>query len=256
MEERLQKFLARAGVGSRRGCEKLILEGRVSVNGTRVDTLGTRVESARDAVKVDGKRVRARTDPPVVLALNKPRGYVTTVSDPEGRPTVMDLVTSVPRRVYPVGRLDFHSDGLLLLTDDGDLARDLMHPGKDVTKLYRLKVRGRPTAEVLQRIERGIVLDGKKTLPARVRMARPGANAWIEIAVTEGRNRLVRRLFEAVGHPVQRLRRTAYGPIRIGRLPAGSFRILSAQEVSALREAVGRPGSGRKTRRAGPRRAT
>ena len=256
MEERLQKFLARAGVGSRRGCEALILEGRVSINGTTIDTLGTRVDPARDAVKVDGKRVRARTEPPIVLALNKPRGFVTTVSDPEGRPTVLDLVKSVRRRVYPVGRLDFHSDGLLLLTDDGDLARDLMHPGKDVPKFYRVKVRGRPTAEVLRRIERGIILDGRKTLPARVRMARPGANAWIEIAVTEGRNRLVRRLFEAVGHPVQRLRRTAIGPIRLGRLTAGSFRVLSDSEVGALRDAVGRPKPRRRGPRPVPRRST
>ncbi len=256
MDERLQKFLARAGVGSRRGCEALILEGRVTVNGVRVDTLGTRVDGVRDAVKVDGKRVRARTEPPIVIALNKPRGVVTTVSDPEGRPTVMDLVRSIRRRVYPVGRLDFHSDGLLLLTDDGELARDLMHPGKDVPKWYRVKVRGKPTAEVLRRIERGIVLDGKRTLPARVRMARPGANAWIEIAVTEGRNRLVRRLFEAVGHPVQRLRRTAIGPIKIGRLPAGSFRTLSSREVEALRAAVRGPEGARKRTRRRPPQTT
>jgi pseudouridine synthase len=253
MEERLQKFLARAGVGSRRGCETIILEGRVTVNGSRIDTLGTRVDPTRDAVKVDGKRIRARTDPPVVLALNKPRGYVTTVSDPQGRPTVMDLVRSVRRRVYPVGRLDFHSDGLLLLTDDGALARDLMHPRKDVAKWYRVKVRGKPTAEALRRIERGMVLDGKRTLPAKVRMARPGANAWIEIAVTEGRNRLVRRLFEAVGHPVQRLRRTAVGPIKLGRLPVGSFRTLLDHEVDALRAAVAPAGKPGKEARRRPR---
>jgi len=249
MTERLQKFLARAGVGSRRACEAYIVEGRVTVNGHVVRELGTRVDPEADAVKFDGRKIRSASPTTVVLALNKPRGVVTTMSDPEGRPTVADLLHGLARRVYPVGRLDFHSEGLLLVTDDGTLARDLTHPGKEVPKTYLAKVRGRPDDDALRRVARGILLDGRKTAPARVRVVRPGANVWVEITVTEGRNRLVRRLFEAVGHPVQRLRRIAFGPIELGRLPAGRVRALSADEVAALRSA----GAG--TRRPRERRA-
>jgi pseudouridine synthase len=234
MNERLQKVLAHAGVSSRRAAERLILEGRVSVNGSVVTELGIKVDPHRDAIKVDGKRVGSPPSGRTYLALHKPRGVVTTLSDPEGRPTVKDYLRGIKARVYPVGRLDYHSEGLLLLTDDGELARNLMHPSRGVEKTYLAKVKGQPEADVLARLSRGIPLDGKRTGPAKVRVARRGDNAWIEITIAEGRNRQVRRMFQAVGHPVQRLRRMAYGGVLLGRLPVGTLRALSDAEVAHL----------------------
>jgi 23S rRNA pseudouridine2605 synthase len=239
MNERLQKVLAHAGVASRRAAERLIAEGRVSVNGTVVAELGTKVDPARDAIKVDGKRVGAPPTGRTYLALNKPRGVVTTLSDPEGRPTVKDFLRGIKARVYPVGRLDYNSEGLLILTDDGALARDLMHPSRGVEKTYLAKVKGQPEPEVLSRLSRGIPLDGKRTGHARVRIVRRGDNAWIEITIGEGRNRQVRRMFQAVGHPVQRLRRLGYGGVVLGRLPVGHLRPLSQAEVAELSRAAG-----------------
>jgi 23S rRNA pseudouridine2605 synthase len=175
---------------------------------------------------------------------------VTTLSDPEGRPTVKDYLRGIKARVYPVGRLDFQSEGLLLLTDDGPLARDLMHPSRGVEKVYLVKVKGQPAPEVLLRLSRGIPLDGKRTGPARARLVRRGDNAWIEITIGEGRNRQVRRMLQAVGHPVQRLRRLGYGGVVLGRLPVGHLRVLSDAEVGELSRAAGRaaarPASGRR----------
>lgn len=238
MTERLQKVMAHAGIASRRSAERMIREGRVSVNGTVVTELGTRIDPARDAVKVDGKRLPAAPKTHTYIFLNKPRGYVTTLSDPEKRPTVRHLLAGVGTRVYPVGRLDFDSEGLLLLTDDGDLARDLMHPGSRVTKTYLAKVRGTPDPGALERLERGVRLGGRSTLPARARISRRGEKAWLEITVVEGRNRQVRRMLEAIGHPVQRLRRVAYAGIPLGALPAGSFRMLTSSELARLRKAI------------------
>jgi len=240
MSERLQKVLAHAGVSSRRSAERLILEGRVSVNGSIVAALGTKVDPARDAIKVDGKRIAAPPAGHTYLMLNKPRGVVTTLSDPEGRPTVKEYLRGVKARVYPVGRLDFNSEGLLILTDDGALARDLMHPSRGVEKTYLAKVKGQPDPDVLLRLSRGIPLDGRRTGPARVRLVRRADNAWIEITIGEGRNRQVRRMFQAIGHPVQRLRRMGYGGIGLGRLPVGHVRALSDDEVGALARAAGR----------------
>lgn len=236
--ERLQKVLAHAGVASRRACERLIVDGRVSVNGRVVTELGTKVDPDRDAVRVDGKRVGRAPRHRTYLLLNKPRGFVTTLSDPEGRPTVKDLLRGVRVRVYPVGRLDFDSEGLLLLTDDGDLSRDLMHPSSGVVKTYLAKVRGEPSPEALRRLERGVRVEGRATLPAEARLARRGDNPWVEVRIVEGRNRQVRRMLEAVGHPVMRLRRVAYGPLALGKLPAGRLRPLTPSEVEALRRAV------------------
>lgn len=241
MTERLQKFLAHAGVASRRAGERLILEGRVTVDGHVVRELGTKIDPSRDVVKVDGKRVAGPPTRPVYYLLNKPRGYVTTLHDPEGRPTVKELLRGVKRRVYPVGRLDFDSEGLLLLTDDGDLAHDLMHPSRGVGKTYLAKVRGVPDAAALSRLRGGIPLDRRPTAPAQARLARRGDNAWVEIRIVEGRNRQVRRMLEAVGHPVLRLRRTAYGPLTLGRLAAGQFRLLEEAEVEALKHAARPP---------------
>jgi pseudouridine synthase len=238
MTERLQKFLAHAGVASRRAGERLILEGRVTVNGHVVRELGTKIDPAQDVVKVDGRRVAGPPTSPVYYVLNKPRGYVTTLHDPEGRPTVKELLRGVKRRVYPVGRLDFDSEGLLILTDDGDLAHDLMHPSRGVGKTYLAKVRGIPDAATLSRLRGGIPLDRRPTAPAQARIARKGDNAWVEIRIIEGRNRQVRRMLEAVGFPVLRLRRTAYGPLTLGRLAAGQFRPLEEAEVHALKHAA------------------
>ena len=238
MSERLQKVLAHAGIASRRAAERLILEGRVVVNGSVVTELGTKVDPSRDAIKVDGKRIGAPPSGRTYLALHKPRGVVTTLSDPEGRPTVKDFLRGIKARVYPVGRLDYHSEGLLILTDDGALARNLMHPSRGVEKTYLAKVKGQPDPEVLVRLSRGIPLDGKRTGPAKVRVVRRGDNAWIEITIGEGRNRQVRRMFQAVGHPVQRLRRMGYGGVLLGRLPVGTLRPLSEAEVAELSRAA------------------
>jgi 23S rRNA pseudouridine2605 synthase len=239
--ERLQKFLASAGVCSRRAAERMIEAGRVSVNGRIVQQQGTKIEPGRDAVRVDGKPVGARPRKQVYVALNKPRGYVTTLADPEGRPTVADLVHDVPGRVFPVGRLDFHSEGLLLLTNDGDLARDLMHPGSGVDKTYAVKVRGRPEDDSLRRLSRGIKLDGRTAFPSKLRMVRPADNSWLELTVSEGRKHLVRRMLQAVGHPVLKLRRIRFDGIRLGGLATGQWRHLSPAEITRLRRARERP---------------
>jgi 23S rRNA pseudouridine2605 synthase len=250
MTERLHKVLAHAGIASLRAAERLILEGRVTVNGAVVDTLGFKVDTGCDAIKVDGKRVGKAPSRPTWLLFHKPRGVVTTLSDPEGRPTIRDFLRGVRARVYPVGRLDYDSEGLLLLTDDGRLARDLMHPSSEVPKTYLAKVRGTPTPETLRRLARGIALDGKATGRAKLRIAKRGDNPWVEVTIAEGRNRQVRRMFLAVGHPVVRLRRIAYGGVGLGTLPAGALRPLAEGEVARLTEAVrGRPPAHRPRRR-------
>jgi 23S rRNA pseudouridine2605 synthase len=235
--ERLQKVLSRAGIASRRASERLIVEGRVEVNGAAVTKLGTCIDPIRDVVKVDGKRIPPPPASPTFLVLNKPRGYVTTVRDPEGRPTVMDLLRNVGKRVYPVGRLDYASEGLLLFTDDGDLARDLMRPRSGVRKTYLAKVKGQPERRDLDRMCRGVTVEGRRTLPARAHVVRPGPNAWVEVTVVEGRKHQVRNMLEAIGHPVERLRRTGYGGVEIGNLPSGHYRALTPEEVGRLRRA-------------------
>ncbi|HUC44376.1 MAG TPA: pseudouridine synthase [Candidatus Sulfotelmatobacter sp.] len=239
MSDRLQKALAHAGIASRRAAERLIRAGRVSVNGEVVVALGTKVDPEHDAIRVDGKRIPPPPAHATWLALHKPRGVVTTLSDPEGRPTIRDLLRGVRTRVYPVGRLDYDSEGLLLLTDDGRVARDLMHPSSGVEKTYLAKVRGVPDAESLRRLARGVPLDGKRTGPARVRIVKRGENPWLEIVIAEGRNRQVRRMLLAEGHPVQRLRRVAYGGVSLGTLGAGDLRPLTAREIDGLRKASG-----------------
>ena len=243
MTERLQKVLARAGIASRRASERLIREGRVQVNGQVVTEMGVKVDPDTDAIRVDGKRLTPVGGPRAYWALHKPSGVVTTMADPEGRPTVKDLLPRSRTRLFPVGRLDYDSEGLLLLTDDGGLARALMHPRTGVVKTYRVKVRGRPTRETLRRLEQGIVLDGRATLPAEVRVVRDAPNAWIEVRIVEGKNRQIRRMLEAVGHPVQRLRRTAYAGIVLGTLRPGESRPLSDAEIERLRRATENPRS-------------
>jgi pseudouridine synthase len=252
MKERLQKILSRAGVASRREAEGMIEEGRIVVNGAVVTDLGTRAEEGRDAIRVDGKRLRASSPERITVALNKPRGVVSSCRDPEGRPTVADLVKRIPARLYPVGRLDYNAEGLLLLTNDGDLAFRLLRPG-GAERVYRVKVRGVPAAETIERLRQGIVLDGKKTLPARIGSVRPariagrqgGRNAWLRVGLHEGRKNQLIRMFERVGHPVLRLRRVAIGPLELGTIPTGRWRVLTEEDVARLLGAVGRPAADR-----------
>ena len=245
-EERLQKLLARAGLGSRRGAERFLREGRVTVNG-KLAGLGDKADPATDAIKVDGKLLRLPAGNRYLL-LNKPRGYLVTRSDPEGRPTVYDLLPAkTARGLFPVGRLDFHSEGLLLLTDDGDLAQRVAHPRHGCTKLYRVRVKGRPDRGAVDRLRRGVVIDGKRTAPARVRLLRGPAgdeNAWLEVELGEGRSRQIREMFFRVGHPVKRLKRIAIGGLSDPRLPPGGVREVTPREVTSLRQGGGRSRKG------------
>jgi pseudouridine synthase len=244
-QQRLQKIISAAGVASRRLAEELIAQGRVEVNGKVIRELGTKADPGVDEVKVDGRRIREQKRKRYIL-LYKPRSYVTTRSDPQGRPTVMDLLKGVKEYVYPVGRLDYDSEGLLLLTNDGELATRLMHPSHEIEKVYEARVRGVPAAEDLERLARGVVLDGKRTAPAKIRVAdRPikttasGAEyTFVEVVLREGRQRQVRRMFELIGHPVGRLRRMRIGPIVDEQIPIGHWRELDEQELSKLRRAA------------------
>jgi 23S rRNA pseudouridine2605 synthase len=234
--ERLQKVLARAGLGSRRVCEDLIADGRVTVSG-EVARLGRRVDPERDAVALDGVPVVVRDDL-VYYLLNKPTGYVSTASDPEGRATVLDLVPATPR-VYPVGRLDYDTEGLLLLTNDGELTHLLTHPSFGVVKTYLAEVEGDPSPAAVRALREGVELDDGITAPARVTVVqRRGDTAAVELGIHEGRNRQVRRMCEAVGHPVVRLVRTRIGPLRDGSLRPGTWRALERSEVRRLYESA------------------
>ena len=239
--DRLQKILSAAGVASRRAAEALIAQGRVTVNGRTVTEPGTKADPAADDIRVDGRRVRA-PERHRYLLINKPRGYVTTRSDPQKRRTIMELVAGIREYVYPVGRLDYDSEGLLIVTNDGDLAAALTHPRHEVEREYRAVVAGVPDERALERLARGVVLDGRRTAPAVVRMApvreRAAASALLHITIREGRNRQVRRMCEAVGHPVRQLTRVRIGPLRDDRLRPGQVRDLTPREVDALRTAV------------------
>jgi len=265
--ERLQKILAAAGVASRRGAEALIREGRITVNGTVVTELGTKADPAVDHVKVDGKRLRTAPAPRYIL-MNKPRGVVVTRDDPQHRPTVYVLLgTRVSEPVMPVGRLDFDSEGLLLLTNDGALAHRIAHPSGGCQKVYEVKVAGVPTPAKIAKLARGVLLDGVRTAPATVELVDTtperdgvGGNAWLRVVLGEGRSRQVRRMMEAVGHKVSKLRRVAIGPIRDSKMPPGGFRDLSPAEVAALKalrppaKAVRRPAVPARKAAAKPRR--
>ena len=242
MPVRLQKILSAAGVASRRVAETLIVEGRVSVNGEVVRELGSKADPDRDDIRVDGRRVKA-AGKRWYLLLNKPRGYVCTRSDPEGRPTIMALLGPIAAReyLYPVGRLDFDSEGLLLVTNDGDLAARLTHPRHGVEREYEARVRGVPDAGALARLARGVTIEGRRTGPAEVALVRevPGRDqAIVSVVVREGRNRQVRRMCEAIGHPVVRLKRVRIGPLADATLAPGEVRELAPREVASLRRAA------------------
>lgn len=266
-EDRIQKILARAGVASRRASEELIEAGRVTVNG-EVATLGDKADPAVDHVKVDGKRIEPRTDFHYLL-LNKPPGVMSTRNDPEGRPTVMDLVPETYRKaLVPVGRLDFNTEGLLLLTDDGDWAHRIAHPRYGCTKVYEVKVKDRPPAEAIESLRtKGEVVEGRRVVPVRIeplRVSGPrgGKNTWWTVEIAEGRTRQIREMFFRMGHPVQKLRRVGIGPLRDPKLPLGELRELTPGEVAALRNAtkgdrktaknrVGSPGGAKRGRKKG-----
>src|SRR3990172_10983947 len=239
--ERLQKILARAGLASRREAERWIAEGRVTVNGAIVRRLGSQADPARDSIKVDGKRIRPPTSPRY-FAFHKPPGIVTTLNDPQRRPDLTRFLAHMgdKQRLFPVGRLDYNSSGLLLLTDDGELALRLSHPRFGVKKLYRVKLSACPTEEQLARLRKGIRLEDGLTAPAQVRvLEKLRKNAWVEIELHEGRNRQVRRMFEALGYFVEKLIRVRVGNVALGHLPIGEMRPLSQFEVKSLKAAVG-----------------
>jgi pseudouridine synthase len=232
VQERLQKILSRAGIASRRAAEVVIGHGRVSVNGEVVRTLGSKADLATDDVRVDGVRIRPPRAP-VYLLLNKPKGVVSTRRDPEGRPTVMDLVPAV-QGLFPVGRLDVTTEGLILLTNDGAFAQRVSHPRYEVPRVYQAKVRGVPDARTLARLRRGVSVEGQRMAVDRVRVLEADNNSWLEVVLHEGRHHEVKRLLEAVGHSVSKLRRVALGPITSRGLKPGQFRHLTPQEVRAF----------------------
>lgn len=253
---RLQKILSQAGVASRRTAETLIVEGRVSVNGLTVRELGTKADPSDD-IRVDGRRVKS-AEPRRYILLYKPAGYVTTRSDPQRRRTVLDLLGGVREYVYPVGRLDYDTEGLLLLTNDGDLAAALTHPRHGLARVYEARLAGMPDERALERLRDGIPLDGRRTLPADATLlnrSRSDRDGILRLTLFEGRNRQVRRMCEAVGHPVQALRRTAFGPLQDRGLKPGAWRDLTPAELRTLRDLAARPPTGRRPPPSRARRA-
>jgi 23S rRNA pseudouridine2605 synthase len=234
--ERIQKILAQAGIASRREAERLILEGRVTVNGKVMGTLGAKADLSKDHIKVDGKRI-TRFESSVTLLLNKPRNYLSTVEDPQERPTVIDLCKAVRQRVYPVGRLDFDAEGLLLLTNDGELANILTHPKYEIPRTYLAKVIGVPEERDMSRLQRGVVLEeGRAKVVSCLVISEKEKHSWLRVVVTEGRNHLVKRVLSAIGHPVLKLKRVGFGPIRLGSLPIGHFRYLTREEIEKIKK--------------------
>ncbi len=258
MEQRLQKVLAQMGIASRRKAEEIIEEGRVTVNG-QIATIGMKADPEKDHIKLDGKLL-TRMEAKVYLMLNKPAGVVTSLSDPEGRPTVVSYLRGIRQRIYPVGRLDYDSEGLLLFTNDGDFAQAILHPARKVPKTYVVKVKGMIGDEQIERLRKGVRLEDGMTAPAWVKRIREAENnSWVEITIHEGRNRQVRRMMEAVGHPVLRLKRVSVNGLRLGELMPGELRSLTPTEIeTVMREAgpaaeaprrkAGKPAPARKKR--------
>jgi 23S rRNA pseudouridine2605 synthase len=239
--ERLQKIMAASGIASRRKAEEMIAAGRVTLNGKVVVEQGTKADPERDVICVDGKPLKNR-ERLVYFLLHKPKGYVTTVSDPEGRPTVMELLGKHAERVYPVGRLDYASEGLLLMTNDGALAQKLTKAGSHVPKTYLVKIGGKPDEKTIERLRAGITIEldnGRrvKTSPAKIRLAEDGANPWFEVVLIEGRNRQIRKMFERVGFHVEKIKRMQLGPLVLDVGP-GKYRELTGKEVEKLKRAA------------------
>jgi len=239
--ERLQKIIAAAGIASRRKAEQLISGGLVSVNGKIVSELGSKADPEKDHIRVNGKLLQG-PERHVYILMNKPKGYVTTLRDPEGRPTVMDLIHGIGARVYPVGRLDYASEGLLLLTNDGDFANFLMKAASHVPKTYMVKVAKTPSPDGLARLRAGLSIASDKgrrvkTSPAKIHLIKEADNPWYEVTLMEGRNRQIRRMFEEIGHHVEKIKRVRYGPLELDVHP-GKFRRLTPQEVTRLKSAA------------------
>jgi len=272
MQERLQKIIAHAGYASRREAEAMIREGRITVNGRTVTQLGSKADADRDHIKIDGKLI-TRAEAHRYILIYKPKEVMTTVEDPQGRRTVIDLVRGVRERIYPVGRLDYHSEGLVLLTNDGELAFKVAHPKHGSVKTYNVKVRGIPEERIIEKLSRGITIEGKRTLPCQIapikttgKKADEG-NSWWEVKLREGRTQQIRKMFKAVGHPVQKLRRVAIGPIADPKLLPGVWRELTKHEVKLLatlkdvpakakprpRRAAKRPAAKKKSTKAAPK---
>jgi len=242
MEKRLQKILSEMGIASRRRAEELIFEGQITVNG-KVATVGMKADPSKDHIKVGGKLITVlkKGSQKVYLMINKPRGVVTTLYDPEGRPTVKDFLKDIKYRIFPIGRLDYHSEGLLLLTNDGDFAHAVMHPSKKMLKTYLVKVKGIIGKDNIKRLRRGIKLEDGATLPAKVRrISQSEKNSWIEISLYEGRKRQVRRMLESVGHPVIMLRRIGINGLKLKDLKLGEFRHLTIDELQLIRREMGK----------------
>lgn len=239
MTIRLNKFLSEAGVASRREADRMINQGRVTVNGEVVESLGYRIDEEKDRVEVDGRRIQKK-ESTVYVMLNKPSGYLVSLRDPFRRPTVKELLAGVKSRVFPVGRLDYRSEGLLLLTNDGELAFRLTHPRFKIKKVYLVRVKGIPEASSLSRLERGIFLEGKKTAPSKIRrLSSFSRESRLRVEIHEGRKREVRKMFEAVGHKVLGLKRIKFGPLSLGKLKPGQWRYLMPEEIEALKNQVG-----------------
>ena len=253
MQQRLQKLIANAGITSRRKAEQLITEGRVSVNGEVVTELGSKADLATDVINVNGRTLSRVNEPRVYLMLNKPRGCISSTSDPEGRKTVMHLLGRYRSKVYPVGRLDYASEGLLLFTNDGDFANHVLSAKTEIPKTYRVKVKGKPTLEQLEQFRHGIPVDGRRTSLTRIKLVRPGENPWFEVVLTEGRNQQIRKMFGHLGFLVEKLKRVRVGTLSLGGLPTGKHRLLLEREVERLQGAP-KPASKRASRAARPRK--
>ena len=237
-EIRISLFLARAGIASRRQAEDIIRQGQVKVNGRVVRNPAERLNPKKDSVKVDGKRIKERRDF-VYIILNKPGGVVCTMDDPQGRPAVGTLLGGLRGKPAPVGRLDFDTEGLLFCTNDGDLANQLMHPRYHVRKVYHVKVKGIPDDRIIKRLRDGVMLDGRRTLPARVSFIKKSArNSWLRMTIFEGKNRQIKRMFDKFGFTVLKLRRVSLGPLSLGQLPRGAWRKLQPEEVRKLKEYI------------------
>ncbi len=233
-EERLQKILAKAGLASRRNAEELIRQGKVTVDGKVVTGMGCKVDPSTQVVALEG-RIVSPEEKKIYLLLNKPRGYVTTLNDPQGRPIVSSLLTGITSRVFPVGRLDFDTEGALILTNDGDFAERILHPRFEIKRTYQAEVRGLPTPEKIRLLAEGVELEGKKTWPATVRIvAKAATTTTLEITIHEGRKRQVRLMCQAIGHRVLALKRLAYGGLRLDALPTGKYRRLTPADLAQI----------------------
>lgn len=239
MKIRVQKIIADAGIASRREAEKLIEEGRVTINGV-IAKLGDKADPDKDHIKLDGKLLKAKPSELVYIILNKPKKVMCTTSDPEGRETVLDLIKGIKNRVWPVGRLDYHSEGLVLLTNDGELSLRLTHPKYKIEKVYEVKVKDLPDEKKIEKLKKGIWLEDGKTAPCEITfIKKTSENSWFRVVLKEGKKRQIRRMFHAIGHDVMKLKRVSIGPLKLGKLPIGAYRFLTEKELIALKKATG-----------------